>query len=327
MNVIFDRLLTHMRRRPMRFFSLNELAKRHHCEKSDIIVAVELLRQSGYEIKADRRGRYAFVAAPDLLLAAEISHGLKTAVIGRTIYAYQSVQSTNSIAAQLADVKAPEGSIVVAESQTKGRGRLGRIWHSPDRVGIYLSIILYPRIDPAMAPGLSVMTAQSLAETIADYDAVDVRVKWPNDCLINGRKVAGILTELSAEVGRVRYVIVGIGINVNHRRRDFPPDIARFATSLRAELKETMPRVEFLQRFLRHFENDYRRFQKAGLKPLRKRIIRYSSLIGRKVRLDMKDRIILGTAVDIDDRGRLVLDTPEGVRAYGAGEVTLLRKR
>ena len=326
-NTLSDQVLAAIRRRPNRFHSVEALARAHRCEKSDIVFVVDLLRQSGYEISADRTGAYAFVAAPDLLLAAEITHQLKTTMIGKTVYAYKSVQSTNAVATQLAQVGAPEGTIVVAESQTQGRGRLGRRWFSLPQAGIYLSFILYPAIDPTKAPGLSVMTALALADTIAAYDSMDIQIKWPNDCLINGRKAAGILTELSAEVGRVHYVIIGVGINVNHHRRDFPPEIARTATSLRAEMKESVHRIEFLQRFLIAFEHDYHRFQKSGLKPLRKRILHYAALIGKRVSLHMRGRTVIGTAVDIDDDGNLILDTPQGLHPFNAGEVTILKKQ
>jgi BirA family biotin operon repressor/biotin-[acetyl-CoA-carboxylase] ligase len=327
LNALSDQVLTVIRLRPGRFFPVEQLAQKFKCQKSDIVFVVDLLRQTGYDIRADRTGGYAFISSPDLLLAAEIACGLKTAFVGKTVYAYKSVQSTNSVAAKLAEVKAPEGTIVVAESQTHGRGRLGRTWFSKEQAGIYLSIILYPDIDPVKAPGLSILTALSLADTIAAYDALEVQIKWPNDCLVNGRKVAGILTELSAEVGRVHYVVVGVGINVNHHRRDFPPDIAATSTSLRVEFKELIRRVEFLQKFLVCFEKDYRRFLKVGLAPLRKRVLKYSYLMGKKVSLDQRGKTITGVAVDIDDNGNLVLDTSEGLRSFNAGEVTIAKKQ
>ena len=327
LNALSDEILGTLRRRPSAFHTLEKLAQKHHCPKADIQVALDLLRQTGYEFEIDKREAVRFVSAPDLLLAAEITHGLKTAFFGKTVYAYKSIQSTNSLAAQLAEAGAPEGSIVVAEAQTRGRGRLGRFWHSPQGAGIYVSIILYPEIDPIAAPGLSILTAISLADTIADYSPGAVQVKWPNDCLINGRKAAGILTELSADMGHIHHVIVGVGINVNHRRCDFPPEISRTATSIRAELKQDIHRVEMLRRFLVRFEKDYRHFIKSGLKSHRKKILRYSNLIGNMVDLDMSGRIITGRAVDIDANGGLVLETAQGKRIFNAGEVTVVKRR
>jgi BirA family biotin operon repressor/biotin-[acetyl-CoA-carboxylase] ligase len=326
LNALSDRMLETLRHRKSVRYTLDQLARRLKCEKSDIVFSINLLRQAGYEIKSDRQGKFRLVSAPDLLLAAEITHDLNTKKIGKTVYAYKSVQSTNLIASQLAEVKAPEGSIVVAERQTKGRGRLGRAWYSPEGAGIYVSIIIYPDIDPAIAPGLSIMTAISLAETISFYKPKKVNIKWPNDCLVNGRKVAGILTELSAEQGHIHHVIVGVGINLNQRRKDFPAEISGRATSLRAELKKQVHRVEFLRRFLAQFEKDYGRFVKSGLKAHRKKILAYSNLIGKKVSLDMSGHLISGRAVDIDNLGQLVLETPEGKRTFNAGEVTVLKK-
>ena len=325
LNALSDQVLAVLRARPSRWFTLAELSTRLGCLKSDILFAVDILRQAGYKVESDRQGRYRFLSAPDLLLTSEILHGLKTKVIGRTVYAYQSVQSTNLIGSQLAEAGAPQGSIIVAESQTKGRGRLGRLWHSPEGKGIYFSIILYPDLDPATAPGLSIMTAVSLAETIALYVSKKVTIKWPNDCLLNGRKVAGILTELSADVGKTRHVVVGIGINVNHTRRDFPADITKTATSLRAEMKKDFPRVKLLQQLLFQFEKDYLRFQKGGLAALRERILKYSHVIGKQVRLDMSGERIAGKALDIDDHGNLVLKTADGIRRFNAGEVTVVK--
>jgi BirA family biotin operon repressor/biotin-[acetyl-CoA-carboxylase] ligase len=325
LKALSEHVLAEIRTPPIRAFLLEQVAEEYDCEPSDILFAIDSLRQAGYKIDADSKGRYKFISAPDFLLATEILHGLKTEFIGQRVYAYHSVQSTNVIATQLAEAKAPDGAIVVAESQTKGRGRLGRSWHSPERKGIYLSIILYPEIDPPAAPGLSVMTAVSLAETITGYVEKEVNIKWPNDCLINGRKTAGILTELSAERGRTDYVIVGVGINVNHARKDFPPDIVKTATSIGREARRNILRVELLQKFLTQFEKDYRKFCKSGLKALQKKIVTYSNLIGRQVRLDMSGRIISGTVTDIDDYGNLVLVTPAGPHRFNAGEVTVVK--
>jgi BirA family biotin operon repressor/biotin-[acetyl-CoA-carboxylase] ligase len=327
LNSLSDHILATIRRRPSHFFTIRHLAKKFSCQPADIIGAVEILCQAGYDIAADKADRIAFVSAPDALLSAEITNGLKTSFIGKTVYAYKSVQSTNILAAKLADVNAPEGAIVVAESQTKGRGRLGRAWHSPEGKGIYISIILYPPIEPPQAPGISLMTALSLADTIAACKPKNVAVKWPNDCLINGRKVAGILTELSADMDHINHVIIGIGINVNHRRKDFPDDLAKTATSLRHALKTDIRRVEFLQKFLLNLEKDYKKFKKSGLRVLHKRILNYSNLIGRPISINSSGEIISGTAVDINENGNLVVETPAGPQTFIAGEVTIVKGR
>jgi BirA family biotin operon repressor/biotin-[acetyl-CoA-carboxylase] ligase len=332
-----DQLLAKIRHRPRHPFSLSQLARKLKCTEGNLNDALKLLLDSGYKIKIPRNKDCIFITAPDLLLATEIKNGLKTKFIGQTVYSFKSVQSTNTIAARLADTHAtkgtlpagqvPEGTVVVAEAQTKGRGRLGRKWHSPERAGIYLSVILFPDIDPAKAPGLSLMTAVSLADTLTALDKMKINIKWPNDCLINDRKVAGILTELSAEIGRVHHVIIGVGINVNQKRREFPAMVAKTATSIRAELKREIQRVDFVQTFLKNLEAAYIRFQKSGLKGFRKKILLYSNLIGTRVRLDMRGSIIAGKAIDIDEDGNLVLETREGLKAFNSGEVTVVKEK
>ncbi|MFH1699012.1 MAG: biotin--[acetyl-CoA-carboxylase] ligase [Candidatus Zixiibacteriota bacterium] len=327
LNDLSDNLIAIIRRRPGYFYSFTYLRKRLEIDGDLLLEAIELLRQTGYRIETRKDSHCAFKSAPDLLLRAEILCGLRTKKIGRIIHAFQSVQSTNMIARQMAEAGAAEGTIVVAEEQTRGRGRLGRKWFSSGGKGIYLSIIIYPNIKPTMAPGLSIMTALALADILSDYNAPAVNIKWPNDCLINGRKTAGILTELAAEIGKVHYVIVGVGINVNHRRGDFPEDIRKTGTSVGAELRQNLHRVELLQKFLYQFEKDYQIYQKSGLKNLRKRIVKYSNLIGSYISLGQKDEVISGVARDIDIEGRLILELPGGHRkAFNAGEVTVIKE-
>jgi BirA family biotin operon repressor/biotin-[acetyl-CoA-carboxylase] ligase len=248
---------------------------------------------------------------------------LKTKVIGRKIYSYKSIQSTNIAANQLAVSGASEGTLVVAEHQTKGRGRLGRSWHSPVNVGLYCSIVLRPKIHPTLAPGISLIAAVAVADTIAACGNLDVKIKWPNDVLISGRKTAGILTDLSAELDRVNFVVVGIGINVNQKKADFPEELKKSATSIRMALKKEIRRVELLQRLLRNFEKEYMIFKKSGLDKSRKKILKYSSLLNIEVDLRIGRKAIRGRVIDIDRLGRLVMETPDGVNCFNAGEVTM----
>ncbi len=315
-----------IRRRPEHPYTVSYLSKKLQTEPEMITAAAKLLRVSGYRISIIKKDKVAFKSAPDLLLAAEITNKLATKFIGQNVHAYKSVQSTNILAGQLADARAPEGTIIVSELQTKGRGRLGRNWFSAEEKGIYISIVVYPNIDPAHAPGLSLLTAVSLADTISTYDGLDVRLKWPNDCLINGRKTAGILIELSSELDHVHHAIIGVGININHQRRDFPGDIRKTATSIRAELKEKIHRVQLLQKFLKQFESDYLLFRKTGLKGLKKRIDKYSHLLGKKIKLNRKGSIYSGKAIDIDECGGLIVETKNGLKTFLAGEVTIVKK-
>jgi len=317
-----EKVLEKIRGRSKRPIDPARLSKTLKVSKEEIAVAVELLMSWGYIIKIDKDRRYLYCNAPDSLISTEISHGLKTKVIGRKICSFKSVQSTNIVAHQLVVAKALEGTLVVAEHQTKGRGRLGRSWHSPVNVGLYCSIILRPRIHPTLAPGISLIAAVAVADTIAACDSLDIKIKWPNDVLISGRKTAGILTELSAELDRVTSVVVGIGINVNQKKADFPKELKNTATSIRMASKKEIQRVELLQRLLRNFEKEYMIFKKSGLEKSRKKILKYSSLLNTEVDLRVGRKVIRGRAIDIDRSGRLVMETPDGIKSFNAGEVT-----
>jgi len=318
-----DRLLKKIRTRPGHDYNPTSLAKSLKADLEQVFSAVTILKRLGYSIKTDHKKKLTFVGAPDRLFEEEIIHKLKTKKIGQKVYAYQSVQSTNTIAHQLALSKTPEGTVVVAEKQTKGRGRMGRQWHSPEKVGIYLSVVLYPGIDPTLAPGLSLMTAVALAETIKKFKLKDVGIKWPNDVLIDGKKTAGILTELSAEIGRTHHVVIGIGINVNQRQSDIPEELRDRATSLRIARRKKISRVELLQEFLVRLENEYKRFKRSGLKGIHKKIRSLSSLIGKDIEIESGAAKIVGKAVDIDNEGHLVVESDGRKVILNAGEVTL----
>ncbi|MFZ5980354.1 MAG: biotin--[acetyl-CoA-carboxylase] ligase [Candidatus Zixiibacteriota bacterium] len=320
-----DDLLLRLRRRPGVYFKANLLAKNLITDENEFTVILNLIKDLGYKIRF-RSDTMAFIKAPDILTPTEISYRLKTKVIGHNITAYRSVKSTNDLAAELAEAGAPEGTIVTAEEQTRGRGRLGRDWHSPAGTGIYVSIILRPRFKPEKAPGLSIMTAVALADTINRFCNGEVRIKWPNDILINGRKTAGILTELVADKDKISHIVVGTGINVNLRGEDFPAELKDNATSLRRVNRKKVSRVEVLKTFLYFFEREYRDYPKYGLKKSHGKIKKYSSLLGQTIKILEGKNIIEGTAVDIDFSGRLILERNGVKTPISAGEVTVVKR-
>ncbi len=321
-----EKILDKIRRRSNHPVDPAKLAKNLKISEDGIIDAIDLIKSWGYSIKIDRRGHLQYRSAPDSLISTEISYKLKTKSIGQKVHAYESVQSTNTVAHQLAASGAPEGTLVVAEHQTKGRGRLGRSWHSPENCGIYCSLILRPKIHPTKAPGISLITAVAVAETIAEYGDFNIGIKWPNDVLLSGRKVAGILTELSAELDRVNFIVVGVGININHKRADFAEELRDMAISIRMVGKTKVRRVEFIQKLLYNFEKEYMLFRKSGLEKSRKKILRYSSLLYTEIDLRIGRKIVSGKVIDIDKLGRLVMETGDGIRSFNAGEVTMHRK-
>jgi len=279
-----------------------------------------------YKLEVSKNRGIALIEAPDVLTSTEVRYGLKSEWLGHHVSSYRHVGSTNTVAVQLAESGAPEGQIVTAEEQRKGRGRFTRNWHSPTGTGIYMSIILRPFLKPAEAPGLSIMTAVALADTLEGYCPEKVQIKWPNDVLISGRKVAGILTELSAERDAVNHVIIGIGINVNQELTDFPEEIRGIATSVRHALRRKISRVELVQSFLLHLEKHYKSFLQDRLRRALPAIRRYSSLIGREITVCSGRTQMTGLARDIDQEGRLILETSDGLVPLTAGEVTIAKE-
>ena len=306
--------------------TIGALSKKTGADEAQIRTALEFLHDWGYKIRRTPHGEVAFISAPDLLSSTEISHHIRARRMGAVVKSYRTVKSTNDLASQFADDGATEGTIITAEEQTRGRGRLGRSWHSPAGMGIYVSIVLRPSFKPEEAPGVSLMTALALADAIAELGVHDVKIKWPNDILISGKKVAGILTELSADRGKINHLIVGVGINVNHKSEDFPDDIRSIATSLRRVLKHKVSRVELLARFLALFEKEYTLYSKDRLKKSHKRLVAYSSVIGQPVTVQSGKNVIAGIARDIDASGALVLQTADGAVTINAGEVTVVKR-
>jgi len=282
------------------------------------------LRRLGYKIEAEKGKGYKLVSVPDAFIPLEINYNLKTKILGKKIYSYRVLKSTNDLAYRLAEEKAPEGTLIVAEKQTSGKGRLGRKWFSPPDKGIWMSLILRPKIPPAKAPGLSLCAGLALIQAIRDKTRLEADLKWPNDCLLGGEKVAGILLELSAELDKIDFIIIGVGINVNQTQNDFPKNLKGKATSIFLESKDKFSRVELLKSFLERFEKIYLNFKTFGLKFYREEIKKSSSLLGKKVKLLYGKEKLKGVVKDIDENGSLVLETRKGEKTVTAGEVTLI---
>lgn len=320
---IADHLLHYVRSKES--VPTSRLQTKFKLDSEQLDAVLQEIQSWGYKLKATSK-QVTFLHAPDLLTATEIGYRLKTRLIGKHIHSYRLVKSTNDLVAQMAETGAPEGLIVTAEQQSQGRGRLGRIWFSPESTGIYVSILLRPRLKPEQAPGLSIMTAVALAETLEPYAPGEVAIKWPNDILLSGKKMCGILTELSAEKSKIHHVVVGVGINVNQKAADFPPDIRRIATSLRASTKHVVNRAELLKAFLRNFEEEYLAYQKYGLKKAQRRLRKFSKMLGKTVRLLSGDNIIEGVATDIDPSGALILYHGGKRMVISAGEVSVVKQ-
>lgn len=249
---------------------------------------------------------------PDLMSPDEIKLGLGTEILGREIISYAETGSTNDVALNLAAGGAREGTLVVAESQTRGRGRRDRKWLSPMGTSILASLVLRPPITAYEAQSITITTAAAVAQAIRNITQIPASIKWPNDVIIGHRKVSGILTEMRTEKGWVSFMVVGIGVTVNIRRERLPAEIKDIATSLSAELGHNVSRIALLQEILRQLEQRYVKVKERETDTL---IAEWKDLlvtIGRNVRINLPRRVITGRAVDIDETGALLIQTDTG---------------
>jgi len=287
---------------------------------------IHSLKQAGYLIESSPKKGYLFRQAPEFLLPEEIRYSLKTKVFGaKEIFYFKEIDSTNEKAKSLAVEGKPEGTLVVAESQTKGRGRRGRKWFSPPGGGIYLSMLLRPKVAPHQAYKITLMTAVAVAEAVlAMLPSLNVKIKWPNDILVDGKKMAGILTEISTDMDVVDFIVVGLGLNVNID--SFPEELEGQATSVSMCTKGSFPRSALIRAYLQYFEKYYGIFGKGGFNVIMHRWRELSDIIGQDVMVDIMGEKHVGEATDVDDEGVLILKDSRGVvQRIFSGDVMLLR--
>lgn len=286
---------------------------------------VEALRGQGYRIDAVATRGYRLVAVPDRLRALELRPLLNTHDVGQVLHCHEELGSTNDEAKALAEAGAEHGEVVVAELQTGGRGRRGRSWISPARRNVAFSVILRPEdLPPARAPELTLVAAVAICDALR-HAGVEAGIKWPNDVLVRGRKIAGILTELSAEADRVHWVVVGVGVNVNARPEDFPPELRGQATSLLIERDQPAPRALFLVACLAGLEGWYDRHAEEGFAPIRQAWRERSVTLGQDVTVRSDGDEVTGRAEDIDEAGALLVRTATGLVRVTSGDVALPR--
>jgi BirA family biotin operon repressor/biotin-[acetyl-CoA-carboxylase] ligase len=288
---------------------------------------INQIKEDGYEIESVSNKGYRLVTSPDLLTLEEIEPYLTTSFIGRNIIHFDSIGSTNTEAKKLADLSGSNGSIIIAEEQTNGRGRLGRSWISPKYKGVWMSIVLKPDLDPIEAVKLTQIAAAAVVKATEELN-IKTLVKWPNDIVINHKKTCGILTEMNAELTRINYVVVGIGINVNTDEVDFPEDIKEIATSLKVETKHFINRQELVGRILNNFEKLYVEFVENNNIFVSVNICRdNSAIIGQQIFIISRENKVEVKAIDIDEDGRLLVEHADGKREYIiSGEVSIRGK-
>jgi BirA family biotin operon repressor/biotin-[acetyl-CoA-carboxylase] ligase len=300
--------IIHFLKKNGNYLSGEEISRQLKISRAAIWKNIQELRKEGYKITAVSHRGYKLTACPDKLIPREIQFGLNTKTFGKKIVYSPVVPSTMDLAFQLGVDGSPEGTVVLCETQTKGRGRMGRPWNSPKSKGIYMSIILRPALSPADVAQITLLSAVVVREAVQKVSQVDVTIKWPNDLLVQRKKVAGILTELSAEMDRVRFCVVGIGINVNTPLSALPSG----ATSLKKAAKRPLKRVEIVQEILRSLERWNDGLKAKGFRPVLDAWKKHSSTLGQRIRIADQNGSTQGVAVDLDERGAILIRNAKG---------------
>ncbi|MGQ9484095.1 MAG: biotin--[acetyl-CoA-carboxylase] ligase [Desulfosoma sp.] len=331
-------VLAELKRRPDETVSGNELAAALGISRTAIWKHIRTLRSRGYHIESCAKKGYRLRAWSHSLRPEEVIPLLRTRCFGRSYEYHETIGSTNDRAMDLARTGAPHGTTIVTEEQTAGRGRLRRPWASPRGLGLYVSVILRPELPPRHGPETTLVAALALARSLRDLYALNARIKWPNDVLISGKKVAGILTEMHSDPDRIQFLVVGVGVNVLHGSEDLPADTLYPATSLALEREkvvalpsreESWPwsRPHVLAGFLNSWEELYETHMAQGLKALREDLIKVSAVLGKTVCVQVSEGLLRGIARDLTDDGALVLENQAGERAtVWVGDILHLRE-
>jgi BirA family transcriptional regulator, biotin operon repressor / biotin---[acetyl-CoA-carboxylase] ligase len=319
-------LLDVLKRNQGKWVSGQALAKRLSITRSAIWKKIGILKEEGYKIDSLPRRGYRLLDIPDLMLVQEIRDELHTAVLGqRDIHRYVSTDSTNSRAKELAARGAAEGVLVIAEEQAQGHGRLDRPWFSPGGENICASLIMKPSLPPWAASRMVLLAVVAAAEALIEATGLQATVKWPNDILVDGRKIGGILLEMAVEMDAIDYMVVGLGLNVNSAADRFPEDIRGRTTSVLMETGEPFSRVLLLCRFLELLENGYNAFCESGFESIITRWKALTDMVGKQVSIRTIYGNYKGVIADMDHNGFLILRDDEGgeMRLF-SGDITIM---
>jgi len=318
-----QKIISHLKEKDG-FISGEEISRQLCISRAGIWKHIRELRRQGYDIAALPHEGYRLVSVPDKLFPHEITYQLQTNIIGQKVIYKEEVTSTMDEAFALGAGGCPDGTVICAENQTKGRGRLGRNWVSPKGKGVYFSVVLRPRLELSEASKMTLLVAVAVCEALRGIADIDVKIKWPNDLMIGDKKIAGILTELNAEIDRVLFMVVGFGVNVNSALTQLPPQSA----SLKSETGQQFSRVLVMQRILQSLDQWYERMRQNGFDSVLERWKDLSLTLGQKVRLSDPNGVIDGTAVDLSPEGGLIIEQDNGSRIKRmSGDVSLRAMR
>lgn len=306
------------------YISGEEISRRLSISRTAVWKQVNKLREEGYEFEAVSRKGYRLVFAPDKLEEGDVLKELQTKSFGRHLNLMEVTSSTQEAARLLAEEGAPEGTLVIAEEQTGGRGRQGKRWYSPARKGIWMSLLLRPQRPLSFAPQLTLLTAVAVCRAIRKVTGVDAGIKWPNDLLVQGKKICGILIESVGEDERIKYCIAGIGIDVNVELEELPSELHKVATSLKIESGQTQSRATLISAVMNELEQLYNLYEEEGFAPIGHLWEALSVTLGKRVTVKTPRGETEGTAEALDESGALVLldDTGNHITIF-SGDVQL----
>ncbi len=300
-------MLDMFRQNEGKYLSGEEISKRLSISRTAVWKQINKLREEGFEFEAVSRKGYRLVHSPDKLDPQRVLQELRTRSFGRHLKLVEVTTSTQEEVRLLAEQGAPSGALVVAEEQTGGRGRQGRKWFSPPRKGVWMSLLLRPERPLSFAPQLTLLIAVAVCRAIRKTSGVDAGIKWPNDLLVQGKKVCGILVESVSEDERIRYCIAGIGIDVNVEARELPADLQPVATSLKIESGQTQDRAALIAAVMNELEELYFLYEQEGFTPIRHLWEALSVTLGKRVTVQTPQEEMSGVADALDESGALVL--------------------
>ena len=306
-----DKVLEALYEKKGEYIHIDNLASQLEIPVAEAREHINSLKNEGYTIKTSSNEEFKLKEDLTLLLPHKLKDELNTSYIGKEIHYFREVDSTNEVAKKLAREGAPEGTIIIAESQSRGKGRRGKKWVSP-LGGAWLSIILRPDTLPINAPQLTFIAGVAAAKTIKDEYGLDAGIKWPNDVLIDNKKVCGVLTEISTEIDAIDYIVTGIGIDANVDVNLLPPELQETTTSLKSELDHDISRMILVQKFLGNFEAMYDKFNEGNFQVILKKWRQLSKTIGSNVEIRKGTARVRGEAVGVNSKGALILELEDG---------------
>lgn len=318
-----DTIIEFFKKNEGKFVSGQAMSDGCNVSRTAIWKHIQALRNRGYEIESSTKKGYRLISSPDLVSPLEVEGNLTTKIIGCNYQYQESTESTNTVARNLAIKGAKEGTIVIAEEQVAGRGRIQRGWFSPYTKGLWMSIILRPPFLPMEAPKCTLMAAVAITKAFHELGLTDARIKWPNDILVNGKKIVGILTEMQSSMEQIHFIIIGIGVNVSIKKDEFPEELQEIATSLAME-GISVSRTKVLATIAKYLEAQYLDVCENGFKKVLEDWRKLSMMLGKEVQVNEINNSYTGFADDIDCDGNLMVTLHDGsVKRVVAGDISV----